>query len=166
MGFTDLIYRPPPTWPPSWRHYGSCPYILKVASAPDQPIGPGILTISLVCQNCISKNLRSASSPSSRRHLGVPEDNKSKRCQNNKNMASTTFPRRPLPFPPSTHYQHPQSAHPPPSPPMEEAKYSLPSISNLINLAGAGSPTSEAPPSHLARIEGTQIRDVVSKIQH
>ncbi|KAM0218372.1 hypothetical protein ACHAQI_001562 [Fusarium lateritium] len=49
--------------------------------------------------------------------------------------------------------QHP---HPPPSPPMEEQKCSLPSISNLLGLADAGSPTSESSPTsrqHSPRFE-------------
>lgn len=49
----------------------------------------------------------------------------------------------------STHYQ-PQNIHygyvPPPSPPMDEPKCSLPSISNLLGLADQGSPTSETSP--------------------
>ncbi|KAI1176415.1 hypothetical protein F4777DRAFT_275854 [Nemania sp. FL0916] len=45
---------------------------------------------------------------------------------------------------PSAHYGYPQS---PPSPPMDEAaKCSLPSISNLLVMADAGSPTSEHSP--------------------
>ncbi|KAM5348846.1 hypothetical protein ACJ41O_008669 [Fusarium nematophilum] len=45
---------------------------------------------------------------------------------------------------------------PPPSPPMEDQKCSLPSISNLLGLADAGSPTSEASPAsrqHSPRFE-------------
>ncbi|KAI1034479.1 hypothetical protein LB504_004797 [Fusarium proliferatum] len=44
----------------------------------------------------------------------------------------------------------------PPSPPMEEQKCSLPSISNLLGLADAGSPTSESSPTsrqHSPRFE-------------
>ncbi|TRX94044.1 hypothetical protein FHL15_005122 [Xylaria flabelliformis] len=45
---------------------------------------------------------------------------------------------------PGAHYGYPQ---PPPSPPMDEAaKCSLPSISNLLVMADAGSPTSEHSP--------------------
>ncbi|KAI0805133.1 hypothetical protein GGR55DRAFT_681417 [Xylaria sp. FL0064] len=45
---------------------------------------------------------------------------------------------------PGAHYGYPQ---PPPSPPMDEAsKCSLPSISNLLVMADAGSPTSENSP--------------------
>ncbi|KAI0105647.1 hypothetical protein GGR51DRAFT_180364 [Nemania sp. FL0031] len=46
---------------------------------------------------------------------------------------------------PGAHYGYPQ---PPPSPPMDEtAKCSLPSISNLLVMADAGSPTSEHSPA-------------------
>ncbi|KAF4124400.1 Zinc finger, C2H2 type [Geosmithia morbida] len=50
------------------------------------------------------------------------------------------------PYP--THYQigRPVYSGPPPSPPMEHTKCTLPSISNLIGLADAGSPTHEHPP--------------------
>lgn len=44
---------------------------------------------------------------------------------------------------PQNSRQHPQ---PPPSPPMDDYKCSLPSISNLLGLADAGSPVSEASP--------------------
>lgn len=48
---------------------------------------------------------------------------------------------------PGAHYGYPQ---PPPSPPMDEtSKCSLPSISNLLVVADAGSPTTESPPSSL-----------------
>lgn len=40
-------------------------------------------------------------------------------------------------------YGYVQTYQPPPSPPMDDAKCSLPSISNLLGLADAGSPTSE-----------------------
>ena len=52
------------------------------------------------------------------------------------------------------YYEHAQF---PPSPVMEQPKCTLPSISNLIGLADAGSPTHEAPPSqlHSPRSEGT-----------
>ncbi|KAL2212755.1 hypothetical protein CC79DRAFT_450084 [Sarocladium strictum] len=66
-------------------------------------------------------------------------------------MATTHLAR---PYAPRESSYHNQPAHPP-SPPMEESKYSLPSISNLISLADAGSPTSEVPPSQLSpRTEG------------
>lgn len=49
-----------------------------------------------------------------------------------------------------SHYAPQQSIHygyvPPPSPPMDETKCSLPSISNLLGLADQGSPTSETSP--------------------
>ncbi|KAH8885702.1 hypothetical protein GQ53DRAFT_352475 [Thozetella sp. PMI_491] len=52
----------------------------------------------------------------------------------------------------SHHYNPHPSAHygyvPPPSPPMEESKCSLPSISNLLGLADQGSPTSETSPQN------------------
>jgi len=44
----------------------------------------------------------------------------------------------------STHYQ---ASKAPPSPPMEESRCSLPSISNLLGLADAGSPGRETSPS-------------------
>lgn len=46
---------------------------------------------------------------------------------------------------PSYGTQYPGYYRPPPSPPMEEPKCSLPSISNLLGLADAGSLASEAP---------------------
>jgi uncharacterized C2H2 Zn-finger protein len=49
-----------------------------------------------------------------------------------------------------------RSLYSPPSPPMEEQKCSLPSISNLLGLADAGSPTSESSPTsrqHSPRFE-------------
>ncbi|KAI1343371.1 hypothetical protein F5Y15DRAFT_369836 [Xylariaceae sp. FL0016] len=49
---------------------------------------------------------------------------------------------------PGAHYGYPQ---PPPSPPMDEtSKCSLPSISNLLVMADAGSPTSETSPQSQA----------------
>ncbi|CAJ2504315.1 Uu.00g117090.m01.CDS01 [Anthostomella pinea] len=49
---------------------------------------------------------------------------------------------------PGAHYGYPQ---PPPSPPMDEtSKCSLPSISNLLGLADAGSPTTEHSPQSQA----------------
>lgn len=55
------------------------------------------------------------------------------------------------------YYEHAQF---PPSPVMEQPKCTLPSISNLIGLADAGSPTHEAPPSqlHSPRSEGPSRR--------
>ncbi|KAK4219093.1 hypothetical protein QBC37DRAFT_167976 [Rhypophila decipiens] len=64
----------------------------------------------------------------------------------------------------STHYAHqPQHMHygyaPPPSPPMEEPKCSLPSISNLLGLADQGSPTSEtSPQSHQSQSSKSDTR--------
>ncbi|KAK0612915.1 hypothetical protein B0T17DRAFT_480178, partial [Bombardia bombarda] len=56
-------------------------------------------------------------------------------------MANTMIPQ---------HYAPQQNVHygyvPPPSPPMDETKCSLPSISNLLGLADQGSPTSETSP--------------------
>lgn len=46
----------------------------------------------------------------------------------------------------ASHPGHYSYAQPPPSPPMEDPKCSLPSISNLLGLADAGSPTSETSP--------------------
>ena len=43
--------------------------------------------------------------------------------------------------------RYPQAPRPPPSPPMEDSKCSLPSISNLLGLADAGSPSADASPS-------------------
>ncbi|RSM09407.1 hypothetical protein CDV31_007713 [Fusarium ambrosium] len=59
---------------------------------------------------------------------------------------------------PETHYTPRHKPNPPPSPPMEDYKCSLPSISNLLGLADAGSPTSEASPAsrqHSPRFEAT-----------
>ncbi|KEY73117.1 hypothetical protein S7711_04867 [Stachybotrys chartarum IBT 7711] len=42
-----------------------------------------------------------------------------------------------------------QAPRAPPSPPMDDARCSLPSISNLLGLADAGSPTSDASPTSL-----------------
>lgn len=57
-------------------------------------------------------------------------------------MATTMYASQP-----GAHYGYPQ---PPPSPPMDEtSKCSLPSISNLLVVADAGSPTTESPPSSL-----------------
>lgn len=57
---------------------------------------------------------------------------------------------------PQNSRQHPQ---PPPSPPMDDYKCSLPSISNLLGLADAGSPVSEASPvsrQHSPQLEGEE----------
>ncbi|KAL2111083.1 hypothetical protein VUR80DRAFT_342 [Thermomyces stellatus] len=43
-------------------------------------------------------------------------------------------------------YGYVQMPQPPPSPPIDDSKCSLPSISNLLGLADAGSPTSETSP--------------------
>lgn len=43
-------------------------------------------------------------------------------------------------------YGYVQTPQPPPSPPIDDSKCSLPSISNLIGLADAVSPTSESSP--------------------
>lgn len=43
-------------------------------------------------------------------------------------------------------YGYVQAPQPPPSPPIDDNKCSLPSISNLLGLADAGSPTSETSP--------------------
>ncbi|KAK2474824.1 hypothetical protein H9L39_14784 [Fusarium oxysporum f. sp. albedinis] len=56
-----------------------------------------------------------------------------------------------------THFIARRNPHPPPSPPMEEQKCPLPSISNLLVLAEASSPTSESSPTsrqHSPRFEG------------
>jgi hypothetical protein len=46
-------------------------------------------------------------------------------------------------------------ARPPPSPPMESnIKCTLPSISNLLGLADAGSPTHESSPTYSPRSDG------------
>lgn len=46
-------------------------------------------------------------------------------------------------------------ARPPPSPPMESnMKCTLPSISNLLGLADAGSPTNESSPTYSPRSDG------------
>lgn len=49
-----------------------------------------------------------------------------------------------------SHYAPQQNIHygyvPPPSPPLDDTKCSLPSISNLLGLADQGSPTSETHP--------------------
>lgn len=47
-----------------------------------------------------------------------------------------------------------QAHQPPPSPPMDDTKCSLPSISNLLGLADAGSPTSET--SHQSQQQQVQ----------
>ncbi|EXK24806.1 hypothetical protein FOMG_18493 [Fusarium oxysporum f. sp. melonis 26406] len=55
-----------------------------------------------------------------------------------------------------THFIARRNPHPPPSPPMEEQKCPLPSISNLLVLAEASSPTSESSPTsrqHSPRFE-------------
>ncbi|KAH7221463.1 hypothetical protein BKA60DRAFT_671244 [Fusarium oxysporum] len=55
-----------------------------------------------------------------------------------------------------THFFTRRDQYQPPSPPMEEQKCSLPSISNLLGLADAGSPTSESSPTsrqHSPRFE-------------
>ena len=45
-------------------------------------------------------------------------------------------------------YGYVQAPQPPPSPPIDDNKCSLPSISNLLGLADAGSPTSETSPQN------------------
>lgn len=63
-------------------------------------------------------------------------------------MATTMYATQP-----GAHYGYPQ---PPPSPPMDEAaKCSLPSISNLLVMADAGSPTSEHSPQSQSGIAPT-----------
>lgn len=51
-------------------------------------------------------------------------------------------------------YGYVQAHQPPPSPPMDDMKCSLPSISNLLGLADAGSPTSET--SHQSQQQQVQ----------
>ncbi|KAF5017593.1 hypothetical protein F66182_10457 [Fusarium sp. NRRL 66182] len=63
-----------------------------------------------------------------------------------------------------THFIPRNNPHPPPSPPMEEYKCSLPSISNLLGLADAGSPTSESSPTsrqHSPRFEGQWLQQIL-----
>ncbi|KAI1809741.1 hypothetical protein GGS20DRAFT_260068 [Poronia punctata] len=72
-------------------------------------------------------------------------------------MAAAMYSNRP-----GAHYGYPQ---PPPSPPMDDtAKCSLPSISNLLVMADAGSPTSESSPpqSHHSGMGS----DRPSRLQH
>jgi uncharacterized Zn-finger protein len=67
------------------------------------------------------------------------------------------------------HYSAPQGGRytsftqPPPSPPMEESRCSLPSISNLLGLADAGSPTSESSPTSLG--PSSRLEDLVQRRQ-
>lgn len=51
-----------------------------------------------------------------------------------------------------------QYACPPPSPPMDQPRCTLPSISNLIGLADAGSPTHESAPSSQLQRRSSGIR--------
>lgn len=54
-------------------------------------------------------------------------------------MSSTQFM-----SPHSDYFRHTQLPQPPPSPPMEDSRCSLPSISKLLGMVDAGSPTNEA----------------------
>ncbi|TQW00604.1 hypothetical protein V2A60_001673 [Cordyceps javanica] len=54
----------------------------------------------------------------------------------------------PLAYTPAAHSQLYSRPRAPPSPPMDDARCSLPSISNLLGLADAGSPTDPSPTSY------------------
>jgi uncharacterized Zn-finger protein len=60
-------------------------------------------------------------------------------------MATILLPPHPGPHS-RPHFTHSLLTQSPPSPPMEEPKISLPSISNLLGIADAGSPTNEHGP--------------------
>ncbi|PHH67662.1 hypothetical protein CDD82_1230 [Ophiocordyceps australis] len=51
--------------------------------------------------------------------------------------------------------RHAYMPQPPPSPPMDDSRCSLPSISKLLGLADAGSPTSES--SSMSQLESSQV---------
>ncbi|UNI13750.1 hypothetical protein JDV02_000465 [Purpureocillium takamizusanense] len=66
--------------------------------------------------------------------------------------------------PHSGHYRHSRMPQPPPSPPMEDSRCSLPSISKLLGLADVGSPTSEASPT--SQSDSSRFEAAASSSQH